>query len=63
MFGLDAAPVPTWVRWLLVGPILGFFLNQALLNFRADRPVLAGLHAIGLISWFGLLLILDSHLI
>jgi len=52
-----------WVTWLLAGPILGFFLREALVNFRADRPVLGGLHAIAMCAWVGLLLILESRVI
>lgn len=56
-------PLTPLVRWLLLGPIIGFFLSQAVLNFRADRPMLGGLHAIALISWLGLLLILELRVI
>lgn len=56
-------PLPPLVRWLLLGPVIGFFLNQSLLNFRADRPMLGGLHAVALITWVGLLLILDFRLV
>ena len=56
-------PLSPMVRWLLVGPIVGFFLNRALLAFRAERPMLGGLHAVALITWVGLLLILDFRFV
>ena len=59
----ERAPLSPLVRWLLVGPVIGFFLNQAVLNFRAERPMLGGLHAIALITWVGLLLILDFRFV
>lgn len=49
--------------YLVVGPVFGFLLSQAFLNFRADRPVLGGLHALALVLWVGLLLIVDIRLI
>jgi hypothetical protein len=52
-----------WVSWLLAGPVFGFFLREALINFRADRPVLGVLHTIALCAWLGLLLILESRVI
>ena len=49
--------------YLIVGPVFGFLLSRAFLNFRADRPVLGGLHALALVLWVGLLLIVDIRLI
>ena len=49
--------------YLVVGPVFGFLLSQSLLNFRADRPVLGGLHALALVLWIGLLLVVDIRLI
>ena len=51
------------MSWLLAGPIMGFFLREAVLNFRADRPVLGGLHTLAMCAWVGLLLILESRVI
>ena len=52
-----------FLPYLAVGPVFGFLLSQALVNFRADRPVLGGLHALALVLWVGLLLIVDVRLI
>lgn len=52
-----------WASWLLAGPIFGFFLREAFINFRADRPVLGALHTLALCAWLGLLLILESRII
>lgn len=49
--------------YLIIGPVFGFLFSQALLNFRADRPVLGGLQALALVLWVGLLLIVEIRLI
>jgi len=59
----EAHAVSPLLRWFLAGPILGFFLTEALINFRAARPVLGGLHVIAMTTWLGLLVILDLRLL
>ncbi len=57
--GRGAALLP----YLIIGPVFGFLLSQALVSFRADRPVLGGLHVLALVLWVGLLLAVDIRLI